>query len=120
MRRRTTHIGRSGEFWAAHLFELHGMQAHHVNGDVDLYIDIGGKVYRVEVKTASGLKHKRYHYRVAHSNADFYAFVALDIHLMRIIPNRDINVTGSFRLNASDFSEYMQANDMQEIKKGAL
>lgn len=121
-RSRETGIGRAGEYLVAHLLELSGIEAYRVDGDFDLIINASGALMRLEVKAASGRFKPRGSYRffIGNRNADAYAFVALDLGLIRVKLAGELSRAKLVSLAASVFTPDAQAADIQRLLEKLL
>lgn len=113
-RSKQTGIGRSGEYFVAHLLELAGVEVYRVDGDCDLVANLGGELLRLEVKSASAVGTRgRYRFHIgARPNADFCAFVALDLALLRILNPSEIGKAEIKTLHPRRFTAANQADDI--------
>lgn len=119
-------IGRAGEFFAAYVLEMHGVECHHVDrAAADLWCRVGGLVRTVQVKTASEAKPSRvtdndYRYRYftpkGKATADWYCFVALDKGVVLLKPASFI-AKGTTIFSGREFSAVSQARTIEAFKE---
>lgn len=112
-----TGVGRAGEYLAAHAFERAGIEAYRVDGDFDLILNIDGALVRVEVKAASAVYKPRnfYRYYIRNYNADVYAFVALDLGLMRLRMSGEFGSADTVAYSPARFTLDNQAADIARL-----
>jgi len=112
-----TSIGRAGEYLAAHILETAGIEAYRVDGDFDLILNIDGALVRMEVKASSQKTKGRnlYRFYVDNRNADIYAFVALDLGLMRLRMTGELNASGEIGYGPARFTPDNQAADIARL-----
>jgi len=112
-----TTIGRAGEYLAAHILEMAGIEAYRVDGDCDLILNIDGALVRMEVKAASAVYKPRnfYRYYIRSYNADVYAFVALDLGLMRLRMTGELSASGEISYVPARFTPDNQAADIARL-----
>lgn len=87
---RTQSLARAGEFFAASIFEERGIRTVYVDIDqYDLWCQTpDGRFFTVQVKSSASPqtaapRQPRYYYTKRRScDADLFAFVALDLHLL--------------------------------------
>jgi hypothetical protein len=112
----STARGRAGEFFVAHLFEMRGIECYHAASEFDLIANVGGSLVRIEVKSASKpSKGSTYQYLVRNRNADVYAFVALDVCLVRLLNADELTTTQTISLNKSKFTYDNQEADIARL-----
>ena len=112
-----TTIGRAGEYLAAHILETAGIEAYRVDGDFDLILNIDGALVRMEVKASSKKTSGRnlYRFYIENRNADIYAFVALDIGLMRLRMTSELSASGEISYGPARFTPDNQAADIARL-----
>lgn len=112
-----TTIGRAGEYLVAHIFELAGVEAYRIDGDCDLILNIDGALVRLEVKAASAASRNRslYRFYVTNLNADVFAFVALDLGLLRLRLPGELPAAGNVCFGPARFTPDNQAADIKRI-----
>ena len=115
MKQRATRIGRAGEFWAAHMFEKHGMEAHVIDGSFDLIVMVNDTPVKVEVKSATKRHNGCYNYTNGGLRAEYYVLIAFDQNLMRIVHRSDMSDAKNTYINHQQFTEFDQANDLMEF-----
>lgn len=115
--RRSTQVGRAGEFFAAYKLQMAGVEVHHHDAAFDLIAILpSGKMLRVEVKTASAPKHSRmYGYLIGGSKADLFVFVALDVGLVKVLRPCSIGDKRMIYFPTSEFSTENEAADLAAI-----
>lgn len=116
-RSKQTGIGRSGEYFVAHILELAEIEVYRVDGDCDLLVSLDGALLRVEVKsaTAPGIRGSyRFNMR-KRPNADFCAFVALDLSLLRLIRSDELGRANIKSLHPIHFTPSNQNADIQRL-----
>lgn len=117
-----TETGRRGEFLAAYILESHGIECHHVNREgADLWCKVQGRVFTVEVKSASavaksdrGRPSRYYQFHTNNKSAEFHCFVALDRQLVVVRPTALITGLTTRILNA-EFNEANQRRTIEEL-----
>lgn len=117
-----TETGRRGEFLAAYILESHGIECHHVNREgADLWCKIQGRVFTVEVKSASmkakpdrGRPSSYYQFHTNKKNAEFYCLVALDRQLL-VVRHATLITGGTTRVSVSEFNEANQRRTIEEM-----
>lgn len=117
-----TETGRRGEFLAAYILESHGIECHHVNREgADLWCRVQGRVFTVEVKSASrrskpsrNRKNNYYQFYTTKRLADFFCFVALDRQLVVVRPLALITSATS-RVSIAEFNEANQRRTIEEL-----
>lgn len=116
-RSKATSLGRAGEYLVAHLLELAGVEAYRVDGDFDLILNASGTLMRLEVKASSGTFKPRGSYRffISDRNADAYAFVALDLGMMRLRLAEEMVTANSVSMIPERFTAEAQAEDIQKL-----
>ena len=112
-----TTIGRAGEYLVAHIFELAGVEAYRIDGDCDLILNIDGALVRMEVKASSRKTNGRnlYRFYIDNRNADIYAFVALDLGLMRLRMTSELSASGEISYGPARFTPDNQAADIARL-----
>ena len=117
--RRSTQVGRAGEFFAAYKLQMAGVEVHHHDAAFDLIAILpSGKMLRVEVKTASSPRHSRrrmYGFQMGGSKADLFVFVALDVGLIRALRPCSIGGRRMIYFPTSEFSTENEAADLAAI-----
>lgn len=117
-----TETGRRGEFLAAYILESHGIECHHVNREgADLWCKVQGRVFTVEVKSASavaksdrGRPSRYYQFHTNKKAAEFYCFVALDRQL--VVVRSSALITGlTMRILNAEFNEANQRRTIEEL-----
>ena len=108
---RTNKIGRVGEFFVAYVLERHGVECHHVDRfGMDLWCRLPNEqLVTVEVKTSTGARRRgahlpAYFFSTNSRNADWYAFVALDIERVLFVPMNEVTAV-TLRIKPYDFIE---------------
>ena len=108
---RTSKIGRVGEFFVAYVLERHGVECHHVDRfGMDLWCRLPNeRLVTVEVKTSTGARRRgghrpAYFFSTNSRNADWYAFVALDIERVLFVPMNEVTAV-TLRFKPYDFIE---------------
>ena len=108
---RTNKIGRVGEFFVAYVLERHGVECHHVDRfGMDLWCRLPNeRLVTVEVKTSTGARRRgghrpAYFFSTNSRNADWYAFVALDIERVLFVPMNEVTAV-TLRFKPHDFIE---------------
>ena len=117
-----TETGRRGEFLAAYILESHGIECHHVNREgADLWCKVQGRVFTVEVKSASrqakpsgNRKNNHYQFHTFEKSAEFFCFVALDRQLVLMRPTALIT-SGTTRISIAEFNEANQRRTIEEL-----
>jgi len=107
---RTSKIGRVGEFFVAYVLERHGVECHHVDRfGMDLWCRLPNeRLVTVEVKTSTearrrGAHRPTYLFTTNSRNADWYAFVALDIEQVLFVPMHEVTAM-TLRVKPRDFT----------------
>ena len=119
-------IGRQGEFLVAYILETYGVEVHHVDRDgADLWCKTQNTITTVQVKTCStpqpaSPRSKKYYAfnTTTQSNADWYAFVALDRELMLIKKNTPDAFKSTTRLAPAEFNPTSQRRSVEELVRG--
>lgn len=117
-RSKQTSVGRAGEYLAATLLEMAGIEVYRVDGDFDLILNLKGRLIRMEVKSASiiePLKNRYRFYPVRKEDADVYAFVAIPMGLMRIFWGDDLNYNTQKNMSAKLFTQEAQDADIARL-----
>ena len=115
--RRSTQVGRAGEFFAAYKLQMAGVEVHHHDAAFDLIAILpSGKMLRVEVKTASEPKHgRKYGFLIGGSKADLFVFAALDVGLVKVLRPCSIGNKRMIYFPVSEFSTENEAADLAAI-----
>lgn len=116
-RSKQTSIGRAGEYLVAHLLELAGIEVYRVDGDCDLIVSMDGTLLRVEVKAASAINRRGF-YRFnmkTRPDADYCAFVALDLALLRMFKTSDLGSADTKTINPKYFTSANQIADINRL-----
>ena len=111
----STGAGRAGEYWGAYQFELRGIEIYRVDGQFDLIANVGGRLTKLEVKSALSVRDASYCFFTPQRDIDEYALVALDIGLMRILTRDQIGRRMTTRIKPSEFSAEAQEADIAEF-----
>ena len=115
-------LGRQGEFLAAYILETHSVEVHHVDrAGADLWCRTPNGIVTVQVKTCSQPKptNKRsqsyYTFNTQPSDANFYAFVALDKELLLIKHNDPNTIKSTTRFAAHEFNPTNQRRTIEAM-----
>lgn len=107
---RTSKIGRVGEFFVAYVLERYGVECHHVDKlGTDLWCRLPNEqLTTVEVKTCTSPRRRgahlpNYYFSTSTRNADWYAFVALDIEQVFFMPMHEVTAV-TLRIKPHDFT----------------
>ena len=111
----STGAGRAGEYWVAYQFELRGIEIYRVDGQFDLIANVGGRLTKLEVKSALSVRDASYSFFTPPRDIDEYALVALDIGLMRILTRDQIGRRMTTRIKPSEFSAEAQELDIADF-----
>ena len=111
----STGAGRAGEYWVAYQFELRGIEIYRVDGQFDLIANVGGRLTKLEVKSALSVRNGSYCFFTPPRDIDEYALVALDIGLMRILTRDQIGRRMTTRIKPSEFSAEAQEADIADF-----
>jgi len=111
----STGAGRAGEYWVAYQFELRGIEIYRVDGQFDLIANVGGRLTKLEVKSALSVRNGSYCFFTPPRDIDEYALVALDIGLMRILTRDQIGRRMATRIKPSEFSAEAQEADIADF-----
>lgn len=119
---KNTDLGRQGEFLAAYILETHGVEVHHVDrAGADLWCKTHNGIVTVQVKTCSQPKPTNprsqpyYSFNAQYSDADFYAFVALDRELLIVKANDPEDIKRSTRFAAHEFNPTNQRRTIETM-----
>ena len=100
-----------GEFFVAYVLERQGVECHHVDRfGMDLWCRLPNeRLVTVEVKTSTGARRRgghrpAYFFSTNSRNADWYAFVALDIERVLFVPMNEVTAV-TLRFKPYDFIE---------------
>lgn len=122
---RKTDLGRQGEFLAAYILETHGVEVHHVDrAGADLWCKTPNGIITVQVKACSKPKPTNersqpyYSFTTQPSDADFYAFVALDRELLIVKANEPNDIKHSTRFAAHEFNPTNQKRTIEAMLAG--
>lgn len=117
-----TDTGRQGEFLAAYILETHGIEVHHVDRTgTDLWCKLGHGIVTVQVKSCSQPKQTNdrsnlyYTFSTQPSDADYYAFVALDRELLVIKANEGDAIKSTTRFMAHEFNATNQRRSIRAM-----
>jgi hypothetical protein len=115
-------IGRQGEFLAAYILETHGVEVHHVDrAGADLWCRTPHGIVTVQVKARSkphptnDRSQPYYSFNTNHSDADFFAFVALDRELLLIKHNDPQDKKHTTRFAAHEFNPANQKRTIEAM-----
>lgn len=123
-------LGRAGEFFAAYVLERYAVECHHTDREgTDLWCRApNGYIFTVQVKTAprpktththnsTNYKYYRFYHKTPNQSVDYYCFVALDQHLIRLLPKSNFKQSQrTFSFKKNTFSPELQAKDLEVIK----
>ena len=117
-----TNTGRQGEFLAAYILETHGIEVHHVDRTgTDLWCKLGHGHVTDQFKSCSQPKQTNdrsnlyYTFKTQPSDADYYAFVALDRELLVVRVNDHDAIKTTTRLLAYEFNATNQRRSIQDM-----
>lgn len=112
MNRTATETGRLGEYLTAYILEREGIACSVVDRrGTDMWCERpDGSHFRLEVKTAEAPCHRgkgafSYSFQVRRREADWYAFVALDLEKLLIRPRSWLRPYTTHRLSTLVFEE---------------
>jgi len=114
-------IGRRGEFFASYVLETYGIEVHHVDrAGADLWCKADNKLFTVQVKAATVPTRSNTHtqtgyyaYLTRNPNADYFCFVALDIHRLLLRPASNV-IRSTVRISPEEFTEANQAQSITD------
>ena len=123
-------MGRAGEFFAAYVLERYAVECHHTDREgTDLWCRApNGYIFTVQVKTTTAPKstgtykdtdysYYRFSHAAPNQSFDYYCFVALDLHLIRLLPKSTFKPDQqTFSFKQSKFSPDLQAQDLEVVK----
>jgi len=117
-----TDLGRQGEFLAAYILETHGVEVHHVDRvGADLWCRTPNGIVTIQVKTTAKPKPTNersqpyYSFSAKFSDANFYAFVALDRELLIIKPNDPEIIKPTTRFAVHEFNPTNQRRTIEAM-----
>lgn len=115
-----TQTGRAAEYLVCYMLELNGIEAHHLNSTTDILAVVkSGRVIRLEVKASNNPKQRatgvNYNFMIKNTNnADWIAFVALDIEAVIFMPI-DMVKNQTVTLYRQDFAQDAQISTLQKL-----
>ena len=119
MARHATDIGRTGEFFAAYVLEMYGIEVHHVDRwGADLWCKAQGSIVTIQVKScrAPRMQGRKYCYVYSTVNvkADWFCFVALDVERLLLRRGSEV-VAMTTRIEKDEFSEENQRRTIEKL-----
>ena len=121
--RRSTSIGRAGEFFVCYLLERANCEATRSDGRFDVIaLRPDSTLASVEVKTCATISHTgRVRFKVGASKADWFAFFALPLGLVLFMRGDDDRLGRQMlTLRAEDFTPAAQSASLRELAAGHL